>query len=230
MLASPITVFTDSLCSADEVLSPPFLVDRSVGRIARRALGIEQFLGEEKEKKEASQDGHGDLKQRDGSAPPSSAANVGFEDDPSRLPFPSTSRIRPRSNLDAIAIAPRPLKRSMTVDDPDARQAFAVAWRTVVPTIGSPSVGDLRTVSSVRVKRTPAPSRHRAVSSGESMQSMRVDEGQFGSLSPVSANMRSRRAIMGSGIVHSRTPTESDRRVVRKARSMKVAFVDSEVY
>jgi hypothetical protein len=227
MLTSPTTVFTDSVYSTDDVSLPPLPTDRPIGRIARRALGIEQFLDEEKEKQGASQDRHGVPNQPSSSAQPISMANASFE---VPIPVPSTSRVRPRSNVDASPVAPRMPMRSMTVDDPGARQAFAAAWRTVVPTIGSPSVGDLKNVSSVRVKRTPAPSRRQAVFSGESMQSMRVDEIHSDPLSPVFPSMRPQRAIMRNGTAQAKEPGESDREFVRKARLTKVASVDSEVY
>lgn len=232
MLTSPITVFSrDSGYSNDDMLASPLVTERPMGRIARRVLGIEQFLGEEKEKWEASQDGHGDAKQPVGLSPPMPQSQS--NDSSMQLAPAPASRVRPRSNMDTILVKPPIPTRSMTVEDPDAREAFAAAWRTVVPKISSPSVSDLKTVNSVSVKRTPAPSRHRAVFSGASMQSMKVDEGHIGPMSPgFPSPKRSSRRGGDEGNVTRRPKDvpESDREFVRKARLMKVASVDSEVY
>ena len=232
MLTSPITAFsTDSIYSTDNRLST-LQADRPVGRLAQRVLGIEQFLGEEREKYEASQDGHSEPIMASTSTQPSSMATIPFNAPRSQPPttFPA-SRVRPRSNIDATPSAPRPPKRSMTVDDPDAREAFAAAWRTVVPNVATPSVADLKTVSSVRVKKTPAPSRHRAMFSGESMQSMRVDEVP-GPSSPRPATRRrlSQRSAVGNNAGRLTESTENDGESVKKARSLKMSSVDSKVY
>ncbi|KAG9022902.1 hypothetical protein FS842_005885 [Serendipita sp. 407] len=273
MIDSPFTVYTrESEYSVqmeeDVEFSPPLLVDRPMGRIARRALGIEQFLGEEKEKWEASQDGHDPttttatsssstttttttMKAAAAMAVPHpyaavvapgtvSASVVGagssrglsvpedvtdiadYRASNIVLSPPNTSRRRPRSDVDTlrnpipfvfassgrermprsknnvrsntsigiqeignVPITPgsttttptSTLKRSVTtVDDPDARRAFAAAWKTVNPNVASPTIAGLKNVASVSVKRTPPPVTHRKVLSGHSIS---ADEGNF---------------------------------------------------
>ncbi|KAG8769883.1 hypothetical protein FRC20_004307 [Serendipita sp. 405] len=272
---SPFTVYTrESEYSVqmeeDVEFSPPLLVDRPMGRIARRALGIEQFLGEEKEKWEASQDGHDPTTTTTtatttttmtagaamavphpyaavvapgtvsaGAAAAGSSRGLNVPEDVTDiadyrasnivLSPPNTSRRRPRSDVDTLrnpipfvfassgrermprsknnnvrsntsigiqeignvpitpsSTATTPtstLKRSVTtVDDPDARRAFAAAWKTVNPNVASPTIAGLKNVASVSVKRTPPPVTHRKVLSGHSIS---ADEGNFESVLPV---------------------------------------------
>jgi hypothetical protein len=256
---SPMTPYTvDSIYSEDEY-SPNIIVERPIGHIARRALGIEKFLGEEKEKLEAtSSDGHGIndryAKRPDGSRhPPSVPIDVSdiqqyrASDVTFLSPVSSTYRVRPRSNVDSLfpgtvsarstVLQPSPRqsqrgrKRSVTtVDDAAAREAFAAAWRTVVPGVASPSVSDLKNVNSVTVKKTPTLIMHRQVLSGTSML---VDEG-YATYPNASMTSLVKETERGRERAISKTSTGEgamdDRDLVRKARKMRAASVDSEVY
>ncbi|PVG04022.1 hypothetical protein CPB86DRAFT_313851 [Serendipita vermifera] len=260
---SPVTPYTvDSIYSDDEYASN-VIVERPIGHIARRALGIEKFLGESKEKLEAaSSDGHVNHNDRFVSVikPNESRHHASVPVDVSDIqayrasdvmflsPVSSTYRVRPRSNVDSLfpttasarstVIQPSPRqsqrgrKRSGTTDsDAAAREAFAAAWRTVVPNVASPSVSDLKNVNSVSVKKTPTLIMHRQVLSGTSML---VDEGyathptvSMTSLAMMEAERE--RGRQRSGSKSSEGPI-NDRDLVRKARKMRAASVDSEVY
>ncbi|CAG8673575.1 5671_t:CDS:1, partial [Acaulospora colombiana] len=258
---SPVTPYTvDSIYSDDEY-SSNVVTERPIGHIARRALGIEKFLGEEKEKLDAvSSDGHGNNNDRFVNVikPDGSRHNPSVPVDVSDIqayrasdvmflsPTSSTYRVRPRSNVDSLfpmtvsarstMTQPSPRqsqrgrKRSGTTEsDAAAREAFAAAWRTVVPNVASPSVSDLKNVNSVKVKKTPTLIMHRQVLSGTSML---VDEGYatHPTTSMTSlAMMEPERGRQRSGSKSSEGPM-NDRDLVRKARKMRAASVDSEVY
>lgn len=260
-MASPSTVYTrESVYTTDEedgAYTASLPVERPLGRIARRALGIEQFLDEERER---SQDGHSDVQmhvRRPENVP------VDVEDIPeyraSNIVFtpPSTMRRRPRSDIDpafgsiplpskssrkqrerkqnAIMEEPEaPLQRSLTtVEDPETRKAFALAWKHAAPNanVASPkAAAGLKTVNSVSAKTTPTPV-HRKVLSG---QSMRVDEGHVESLDvlvtsplPISPS-----PMAGFGRMRGSTfiVANNDRELVKQSRKAHVMSVDSDVY
>lgn len=178
---SPTTVYTrESLDTFDD---DDFHLpdDRPVGRIARRALGIEQFL----EKEKALQSGQEET----------SSAQVGVIDPAVR----QAGRRRPRSGVDAnkripkqstrrpsipqppIDRGPQPFEslphkgEAMSIGDHVARAAFEAAWRTVESNSSSARFDSLKKVGSVKVLTTPEPTRHFRMFSE---QSMRVDEGR----------------------------------------------------
>jgi len=224
---SPTTVYSTE--SAYSVEKGGLTTERPIGRIARRALGIEQFL--EKEKSEISHDGHNAL------LPATEDPKNGVEsvtESPTGLP---TTRRRPRSGVDNrfknsakkvarktqvpqafpdnssahIQVAPRqPIPAG--VDDPVSREAFAAAWRTVESTAATPRFDTLKKVGSVKVQTTPTPMRDYRVFSGVS-----VDEGQMDTGGPQAKEGRKRRLT-------------GDREYLGKSRHMKTASVDSEIY
>ena len=261
-MVSPSTMYTrESVYTTDEedgAYTAPLPVERPLGRIARRALGIEQFLGEERER---SQDGHGEV-QTHARIPNNVPVDVEdiSEYRASNILFtpPVTMRKRPRSDVDpgfrsiplpskqarkqqerkqeTIVEEPEaPLQRSLTgVEDPETRKAFALAWKHAVPNanVASPmAAAGLKTVSSVRAKTTPTPVHHRKVLSG---QSMRVDEGHIDSLDALVASPLPISPSPTAGFGRMKGSTfvlaNDDRESVRRSRKAHVMSVDSEVY
>jgi hypothetical protein len=227
---SPTSVYSgESAYGAEEGAFSPLATERPIGRIARRALGIEQFL--EKEKSEASHDGHDAF-----SSVTQDPKNM--VESATKSPMsPPTARRRPRSGVDNIfknsskqvtqkgklpqvftdnsfdhvQVTPRK-PAPAGLNDLVAREAFAAAWRTVESTAVTPKFDSLKKVGSVNVQTTPTPTRRHKVLN---RVSMKVDEGRMDNGGP---QEEGKRRLTG------------DREYLRKSRHIKTASVDSEVY